>query len=156
MLNIVIPMAGLGSRFAAAGYLDPKPLISVHGVAMIQLVIENLRPQKVHRFIFICQSTHVKKYNLAEKLKLWAPNSMLIQLDAMTDGAARTVLAAQSLIDNDSELMIANSDQYCNMNINDYLNKMETTQLDGLVMTMKAYDPKWSFAVRSRLCYAGC
>ena len=55
MLNIVIPMAGAGSRFADAGYKDPKPLIPIHGRPMIQVVIENLTPAVPHRFIFICQ-----------------------------------------------------------------------------------------------------
>ena len=39
MLNIVIPMAGAGSRFADAGYEEPKPLIPVHGRPMIEVVI---------------------------------------------------------------------------------------------------------------------
>lgn len=43
MLSIVVPMAGLGSRFAEAGYQDPKPLIPVHGIPMIEVVINNLR-----------------------------------------------------------------------------------------------------------------
>ncbi|WP_197703920.1 hypothetical protein [Cohaesibacter sp. ES.047] len=55
MLNIVIPMAGAGSRFAAAGYKLPKPLIEVQGVPMIKLVIKNLRTTTPHRFVFICQ-----------------------------------------------------------------------------------------------------
>ena len=57
MINIVIPMAGAGSRFSSAGYLDPKPLILVHNIPMIKLVIENLKPDTDHRFIFICQSS---------------------------------------------------------------------------------------------------
>ena len=44
-LNIVVPMAGAGSRFAKAGYKDPKPLISVHGKHMIEVVINNLKPK---------------------------------------------------------------------------------------------------------------
>lgn len=145
LLNIVIPMAGAGSRFASAGYIDPKPLIKVHDVPMIKLIIENLRPKQEHRFIFICQYEHVVKYELDQKLKLWAPNSTLVQVDGVTDGAACTVLAAESLLDNDSQLMIANSDQFVDVLIDDYLAEMKTRDLDGLIMTMKAHDPKWSF-----------
>lgn len=145
MINIVIPMAGLGSRFAKAGYQDPKPLIPVNGIPMIKLVIENLRPAIPHRFIFICQREHVKAYGLAEKLEKWAPGCELVQLDGVTEGAACTVLTAASLINNDMPLMIANSDQYISADINQYLNYMETEQLDGLIMTMGADDPKWSF-----------
>ena len=146
MLNIVIPMAGAGSRFAQAGYKDPKPLIPIHGIPMIQVVIENLKPAASHRFIFICQKEHVKAYGLADKFKQWAPDSVIIEIEGVTEGAACTVLTAQALIDNDQPLMIANSDQYVAASIDHYLNKMVSDSLDGLIMTMKANDPKWSFA----------
>ena len=42
MLNIVVPMAGRGSRFANAGYELPKPLIEIHGHAMIECVVKNI------------------------------------------------------------------------------------------------------------------
>lgn len=145
MINIVIPMAGAGSRFAKAGYIDPKPLIPVHGVPMIKVVIDNLCPLGPHRFIFICQRAHVAAYGLHEKLNTWAPGCVLIQLDGLTEGAACTVLAAKGLIDSDAALMIANSDQYVDVSIDTYLGNIAEDHLDGLIMTMKANDPKWSF-----------
>ena len=57
-------MAGKGSRFANAGYSLPKPFIDVAGKPMIKVVIDNLRPKIEHRFIFICQNDHIKRYNL--------------------------------------------------------------------------------------------
>jgi dTDP-glucose pyrophosphorylase len=146
MLNIVIPMAGAGSRFAAVGYKDPKPLIPVHGTPMIKVVIDNIRPTTPHRFIFICQKSHVEKYKLAEKLNFWAPGCELIELEGLTEGAACTVLTATALINNDDSLMIANSDQYVDCDIDQYLNTLTKNRLDGIIMTMTANDPKWSFA----------
>ena len=145
MLNIVIPMAGAGSRFAHAGYTEPKPLISVGGVPMIKVVINNLVPKQAHRFIFICQQAHIESYHLDRKLPLWAPGCEIIGLDGITDGAACSVLAAKEWIDNDLPLMIANSDQYIDVDINNYLQFMTAYDLDGLLMTMKANNPKWSF-----------
>ena len=145
MLNIVIPMAGAGSRFNVAGYTDPKPLIPVHGKPMIKLVIENLTPIQQHRFIFICQSAHVAKYGLREKLTAWALGCVVIEINGITEGAACTVLTAKSFIDNDSPLMIANSDQFVDMDVNQYLGIFDNTSIDGLIMTMRASDPKWSF-----------
>lgn len=145
MLNIVIPMAGAGSRFAKNGYKDPKPLIPVHGVPMIKLVIDNLRPTAQHRFIFICQNAHIAAYGLKEKLANWAPGSIVIGIDGVTDGAACTVLTAKQYIDNGDALMIANSDQYVDVDINSYLAHMAQRGLDGMIMTMEADDPKWSF-----------
>lgn len=138
-------MAGAGSRFAKEGYKDPKPLIPVAGIPMIKLVINNLRPKEDHRFIFICQQTHVEAYGLREKLTAWAPGCEIIGLNGLTDGAACTVLTARHLIDNQTPLMIANSDQYVDIDINEYIRMMDAKQLDGLIMTMNANDPKWSF-----------
>ncbi|MFC5430230.1 glycosyltransferase family 2 protein [Paraburkholderia denitrificans] len=145
MLNIVVPMAGAGSRFANAGYLDPKPLIQVRGVPMIAVVINNLKPSCEHRFIFVCQRSHIERFRLAEKLSAWAPGCEIVGLDGITQGAACTVLAAREHISEKDSLTIANSDQYVDIDIDDYLVEMERQNLDGLIMTMTADDPKWSF-----------
>jgi dTDP-glucose pyrophosphorylase len=145
MINIVIPMAGAGTRFINAGYADPKPLISIHGMPMIRLVIHNLTPRQAHRFIFICQQAHVDAYGLREKFAAWAPGSTLLCIDGLTEGAACTVLTAKDLINTDAPLMIANSDQYVDIDIDDYLAQIRHQNLDGLIMTMHADDKKWSY-----------
>jgi len=139
-------MAGLGSRFAKAGYRLPKPLIPVHDVPMIKVVIDNLTPEQPHRFVFICQREHVAAYGLPEQLAAWAPGSRLVEIDGLTEGAACTVLAAESQIDADAPLMIANSDQFVNSGVDDYLAVLDREAADGLIMTMWADDPKWSYA----------
>lgn len=146
-------MAGAGSRFANAGYKDPKPLIPVHGVPMIKLVIDNLKPSIPHRFIFVCQKSHSEQYNLSERLRLWAPNSVMILLDGLTDGAARTVLNARDFIDNADPLMIANSDQFIDFDVNQYLKTGAAQGVDGQIMTMTASDPKWSFVSKDSKGY---
>jgi dTDP-glucose pyrophosphorylase len=144
MLTIVIPMAGRGSRFANAGYTDPKPLIPIQGTPMIKVVIDNLRPSRDHRFVFICQREHVEAYGLNEKLETWAPGCIIVQIDTVTEGAACTVLLAKDHI-GDGPLMIANSDQYIDIDINDYLAIGDRDGIDGLIMTMTADDAKWSY-----------
>lgn len=139
-------MAGLGSRFEKEGYEDPKPLIKVHGVPMIKLVIDNLRPSQDHRFIFICQKEHVLEYGLSEKLSQWAPESEIISINGLTEGAACTVLKARDYIGFDDHLMVANCDQFVDISIDTYLSVLSQNELDGLIMTMTADDPKWSFA----------
>ncbi|WEK40943.1 MAG: glycosyltransferase family 2 protein [Candidatus Brevundimonas colombiensis] len=144
MLNILIPMAGRGSRFSDAGYADPKPLIPVAGEPMIKLVIDNLTPPREHRFIFVCQRQHVADYGLRERLSAWAPGCLIVELDGVTEGAACTVLTAREHI-LDAPLMIANSDQYVDISIADYLSVQDGEGTRGLIMTMTANDPKWSF-----------
>ncbi len=145
-LNIVIPMAGRGSRFADAGYKTPKPLIPVHGKKMIEVVVNNLTPKRDHRFIFICQNSHIEEYNLKQELSKLAEDTVIIGIDGITEGMACSVLKAKHLIDSESPLMTANSDQYIDFDINDYLSVVDEKNLDGLIMTMESNDPKWSFA----------
>jgi len=143
MLNIVIPMAGRGSRFANAGFIMPKPLIDIYGHPMIEYVVKNLKPKFEHRFIFICQEDHMKKYALEDALCKMTAECEIVTTNYITDGAACTVLLAEKYINNDDALMIANSDQFVNIDINDYLSFAKNK--DGLIMTMPASDPKWSF-----------
>ena len=146
MLNIVIPMAGAGSRFMEAGYLVPKPLIAVHNRQMIELVINNLRPKREHRFIFLCRTEHIQRYNLRNMLKQWAgENAVILEVDRITDGAACTVLIARELIASSEPLMVANCDQYVDVSIDDYLEQIDGLNLDGMMMTLEASDPKWSY-----------
>jgi dTDP-glucose pyrophosphorylase len=144
MLNIVVPMAGAGSRFAQAGFSDPKPLITIHGVPMIRVVAENLRPTREHRFIFVAQRRHVDEYGLDELLPRWSAGAIVVPIEKLTDGAARTVLQVREIIDSADPLMIANSDQYVDANMDEYLNS-EAAGSAGQIMTMTADDPKWSF-----------
>lgn len=141
-------MAGLGSRFAEAGYADPKPLIPVFGVPMIEVVINNLRPRRAHRFVFLCQRSHEREYGLRARLKRLEPSSEVILLDGLTAGAACTVLLAKQLINNRQPLMIANCDQWVNYSIDDYLTALEAQHYHGGLMTMHATSPKWSYVQR--------
>jgi HAD superfamily hydrolase (TIGR01509 family) len=143
-MNVLIPMAGAGSRFANAGYTFPKPLIEVNGKPMIQVVVENLNVEA--HFIFLVQKEHYEKYNLKQLLNLIAPNCDIIQVDGLTEGAACTTLLAKLFIDNDEPLMIANSDQFVEWNSNECLYAFTADSVDGGIVTFKATHPKWSFA----------
>ena len=146
MIDIVIPMAGRGSRFSQAGYGKPKPLLDIGDKPMIKLVIENLKPSQPHRFIFICQLEHIEEYDLSEKLRKWAPGCEVISVREVTKGAACTVLLAREFINGDNPLMIANSDQWVKTNIDDYIAYLNDSEFDGLIMTMLDHNEKWSYA----------
>lgn len=147
ILNIVIPMAGHGSRFANAGWADPKPLIKLHNKRMIEVVVDNLRPTCPHQFIFVCLQQHLDNYDLAATLHQIAPGCHIVALENVSAGAACSVLFAEHLIDNNNPLMIANADQWVDININDYLKDFNDRALDGTMMTMGATEEKWSYAL---------
>ena len=143
-MNILIPMAGAGSRFEKAGYTFPKPLIDVAGQPMIQTVIENLNLQG--KYIFLVRKEHYEIYDLKSLLNLIAPNCEIVQIEGLTEGAACTVLKAQELIDNDEPLIIANADQFIKWNSFETISMFNEPDVDGGILTFKSIHPKHSFA----------
>lgn len=143
-LNVLIPMAGAGSRFQQAGYTFPKPLIEVNGKPMIQVVVENLNLDA--HYIFVVQKSHRESYNLDTLLRLIAPGCDIVETDGITEGAACTALLAKDIIDKDQPLFFANSDQFVEWNSIEFMYKMNETQADGGIVTFEATHPKWSFA----------
>jgi len=143
-LNVLIPMAGAGSRFEQAGYTFPKPLIEVKGKPMIQVVVENLNLEA--NYIYVVQKAHREKYNLDTLLNLITPGCKIVETNGLTEGAACTALLAKKYIDNDAPLFFANSDQFVEWDSNEFMYKMNETNADGGIVTFTATHPKWSFA----------
>ena len=144
-MNVLIPMAGAGSRFEQMGYTFPKPLIDVTGKPMIQMVTENLNIEA--KYIYIVQKEHYEKYNLKYLLNLITNNNCeIVQIDSLTEGAACTTLLAKEFIDNDEPLLIANSDQFVEWDSNEFMYSMVADNVDGGILTFEATHPKWSFA----------
>jgi len=142
-LNVLIPMAGAGSRFEKAGYSFPKPLIDINGEPMIKVVTENLNINA--NFIYIVQKKHREMYNLDTLLNLISHKCHIIEVDEVTEGAACTTLLAKTLIDNDNPLIMANSDQFVEWDSNEFIYKMNENNCDGGIVTFNSTHPKWSF-----------
>lgn len=143
-MNVVIPMAGAGSRFEKAGYMVPKPLIDVDGKPMIQMVVDNLDIKA--NYIYIVQKSHREKYDLDRLLNTITPNAKVVEVDGVTQGAACSALLAKEYIDTDAPLFFANSDQFTEWNSSAFFDKMNQNDADGGIVTFKSIDPKCSFA----------
>lgn len=143
-MNVLIPMAGHGSRFSQAGYTFPKPLIEVNGKPMIQVVVENLNIDA--HYVFIVQKEHYEKYQLKYMLNMIAPGCDVVQVDGVTEGAACTTLLARNIIDNNEPLVIANSDQYVEWDSNECLYAFTADGVDAGILTFNSVHPKWSYA----------
>lgn len=140
-------MAGEGSRFVAAGYEKPKPFIDVNGKPMIVRVMENLACNDA-RFILIGRKAHfVREMELVNEISA-QHNATFIEIDKLTEGTACTVLFARKYINNDSPLLIANSDQLVDINMQNYIDDCFNRKLDGSILTFidPELNPKWSFA----------
>lgn len=142
-LNVLIPMAGAGSRFTEAGYIFPKPLIEVNGNPMIQEVINSLSINA--KYIYVVKKEHFEQYHLDYLLKAITPNYEIIQVNETTDGAAITALMAKDFIDNDNPLIIANSDQIVDWNSREFIYELYSKNADGGIALFESNHPKWSY-----------
>lgn len=145
-MNILIPMAGEGSRFKINGYELPKPLIDVEGKPMIQKAIETLGING--QFIYVIREYEDNNLNnkLHETLNRITPDCMIFVTPKKTNGSAETCLIAQNFIDDEEPLIIANCDQLMEWNGANFIKFIKNNDYDGVVVTYESNDPKNSFA----------
>ena len=146
-MNIVIPMAGMGSRFADAGYALPKPFIDVAGKPMIVRVMENLT-QPDAKFVLLARKEHIEKnQDLIREIQSQF-NATFVPIEKLTEGTACTVLFSRALLSADEPVVIANSDQIVDDCFTQYMQDARDRNLDGSILTFTdaELNPKWSFA----------
>jgi len=147
LVNIVIPMAGLGSRFAKAGFVEPKPLIDVLGEPMISWAMKSfdfLSEIPYYRLIFIILREHEELYSLSSQLKkLFGEKAEVIYIERVSRGQAETVLAAKQFVNNYNKLFIFNCDTYSTANIWPLI--LEENP-DGILACFESTDPRYSYA----------
>jgi UDP-N-acetylglucosamine diphosphorylase / glucose-1-phosphate thymidylyltransferase / UDP-N-acetylgalactosamine diphosphorylase / glucosamine-1-phosphate N-acetyltransferase / galactosamine-1-phosphate N-acetyltransferase len=144
MINIVIPIAGAGSKFAKAGYRVPKPFIDIKGETMIERVLDGLHMDNA-RFILIARTEHLESNKDVIKRIQEKHSATFLTVNELTDGAACTVLLAKDLIDNDTSLFLADCDHIPELSMYDFIKDVQERKLDGSIMTFTDSDPKWSF-----------
>lgn len=145
MLKIVIPCAGLGSRFRDEGYDSPKPLIDVGGKPMIQVVVDSMRPKRHdYQFVFIVQKSHCESHQIDKKLKEIEPSCEVVVINGTTEGSGITVLAAAHLLYKD-EVIVSVCDMKSDFDIDDFIDK--TKDRDGMMVTFETEVPHFCFTL---------
>ena len=142
-MNILIPMAGAGSRFKKAGYKNTKPLIDVDGKAMIERVVENIGLKDAN-YIFIAQKQHLLDHpEIKDKLLSCAKNVEVVQIDGLTEGAACTTLLAKHLFNTEEPLIICNADQWVDWSPKHFIEFVKNS--DGAIPYFLSDSPKHSY-----------
>ena len=146
MTNILIPLAGEGTRFKDNGEMTPKPLIEVNGKTLIEHSIESLGIDG--KYIFITKEYENPEYNkrLKDILDTYAPGHVQKIAHGKQYGAAYSAMLARDYIDCDDDLIITNCDQRLEWDGQKFLKTMQQSLSDGCVVLYKNTDPKHSFA----------
>lgn len=142
-MNIVIPMAGEGTRFPRDTYKIPKPLIEINGVPMIKIATESLGLNGTYHFVIRKDSYYDQVCTLLHSI---FPTSKIISVEETTEGPASSCLLFRDYINNEDELVIANCDQIMWWDSNLFLTSARYYKYDGLVVTYSTSTPKNSYA----------
>jgi dTDP-glucose pyrophosphorylase len=141
--NILIPMAGLGSRFTIEGYKEVKPMIKINGETMIKKAVDSLGLNG--QLIFVINGKNNQSEELIDEIKKINYNSIIIKIDYLTEGPASTALLASDYINNEIPLIITNCDQIMEWNVDEFKKTIESTNKDGLVVTYNVNTDKNSY-----------
>jgi dTDP-glucose pyrophosphorylase len=144
-IQLVLPMAGLGSRFSLAGYETPKPLLSIHGTPMYKVVLDNLLHPQIVSVTIVCPRT----WELPKKLSAADATSPVefnfVEIDYLPQGPAKSVYLASDFLNPDLPVVIANSDQYLDADLTDFYSSITNAGASGTILCMEDSDPKWSY-----------
>lgn len=142
--QLLIPMAGMGTRFTSAGYTTPKPLLPIGSRTMIELVIENLDSNHVSRIILVAlidsRSSQLDKLQAKYQGRL-----TIMYIPKVSGGPAETCSMVFDQIDLESPLVIANSDQYLDFDFASSFSSLQNEGVSGAIWAMRDNDPKWSY-----------
>jgi NDP-sugar pyrophosphorylase family protein len=145
-MRVVVPMAGMGGRFIAAGYAEPKPLVRIDG----RPVIEHLLAQFPSSWpkTFICNRTHLASSELGPTLERLAPGCSIVAIEPHKQGPVFSVLEAARLMPEalpDEEPCLIN---YCDFNFSwdpqRFVAFAERTRCDGAVFCYTGYHPEYA------------
>lgn len=146
-LQVLIPMAGLGTRFSSAGFALPKPLISVGDQPMYRLAMRSLDgfPGNI-RFFSVIQLQHHRKFGLGYLLTSGHPAFDVTFINHQTRGAAETALSAFERLDPDSALLIMDCDLF--FLSDDFLQAISDPGIDfdAALISFESSDPRYSYA----------
>jgi len=156
-LVYAVAMAGLGTRFARAGYALPKYMLPVEGATLFEYSLGSLPLEPARKIIFIALKEHQERYGLEAFISsaldrlcggaAFRPDFELVLLAAPTRGQAETVMKAKDAVPPGCELAIYNIDtRFASATL---LEKLAGPgKKDGVLgsFKLKVADPKWSFA----------
>lgn len=139
MMQLIIPMSGVGKRFIEAGYTDPKPLIEVEGKPIVQHVIE--RFPGIEKISFICNEEHLQNTRMREILARMAPQGNVYSISPHKLGPVYAVMQIKQEIDDQLPAIVNYCDFSWRWNYEAFQEQMQNSQCDGCVVAYRGFHP---------------
>lgn len=147
-MKAVMPVAGLGSRFATVGITKPKPLIQVGNKPMVRWAADSIPFVNDDDFIFIVRQAHVDEYQIDDQLREIFSSSIDIHvIDYLTEGPACTARLAEKYVEPEESVIITDSDHYFENEAFCDLIQNETVDVDGAIPVFESEEEGLSYSV---------
>jgi dTDP-glucose pyrophosphorylase len=112
---------------------------------MIERVLDNLNVDDAD-FTLIVQQAHRREHPEYFMRMQNRYACRYVVTSGVTEGACCTVLLARAIIDDNEPLLIANSDQLVDIDVEEFISDAEERRLHGSILTFPSDDTKWSYA----------
>ena len=148
-VNIVIPMAGAGSRFKELSKI-PKPLIEIKGLPFFYYSAKSLTKYfDYSKLIFIGLKNHNKDNILVNKIKSLFPDAVIKLLDKTPNGAVLTSREAIELIDNDYPVIFNDCDHiFYSEELEQSKNQLKN--FEGFILTFNSDSSIYSYLIKDK------
>lgn len=147
-INLILPAAGLGSRFKEVGQNTPKPLIPIFDIPMIMWVLLNFPLESDDRVWIISQEEHKIPAAIEEFANKLPFEIAFLEIDGLTEGPASTVNLVLENLEDDESLIVANTDQYVFGDLAPFVQMVRKGDYEGQILTMRASSKAWSYVGR--------
>lgn len=150
-VHLVLPAAGLGSRFRDVGEVTPKPLIKVFDIPMILWVLLNFPLVESDKVWIVGQRKDELPSELAAFLKFLPFEIEFLEIDGVTEGPASTVALVLDKLPDSDALIVANTDQYVFEDLTGFVGEVRAGKSSGQILTMVAHSNAWSYVGRDEV-----
>lgn len=145
-LNLVMPMAGRGSRFARQGIHEPKPLIDLGGKPFFWWAVESVRrAAPLGELVFVILEEHVREWALDRSIRDFYPTATVLAIPEVTSGSAETAALGVAALKGTGPLAINDCDHaFVASGLEAVIRDLEQDTA-GTLMTFRADSPNYSF-----------
>ena len=147
--NLIMPMAGSGSRFYDAGFSQPKPLIEICNKPFFWWATQSLlaNTNQNVRLIYVVLDEHVKKFDLENNIYQYFPEAIVVKIKAVTSGSLETAMLGTSHANKNLPIIMNDCDHLFKTGLLDKkLFELSRGGLEGFLCNFKSSLKQYSYA----------
>jgi NDP-sugar pyrophosphorylase family protein len=146
-IDLVLPAAGLGSRFSQLGFDQPKPLLNLAGKPFFWWAVESVRRSvTVRQLVFVVLEAHVRDFEIDRRIRAYYPQATIVPIAGVTSGAAESAAIGVKALTGRGPLAVNDCDHaFICQGLPAMLDLLHT-HFAGALMCFRSASPSYSYA----------